>query len=162
MLFSSAMKKLMLAVAVLGLAACGEPAGSRQAPDLVLQDLAGKTVSLASYRGKPVLVNFWATWCDTCRVEMPDLQALHQRLDGKGPVILGVSMDENLAAVPPFVKENKITFPILYSDRKVSAAYAVRGLPAAYLIDPEGRIARRWIGAVDARAVENDILALLK
>jgi peroxiredoxin len=156
------MNKLILAVFVLGLAACGEPAGSRQAPDLVLQDIAGKTVSLASYRGKPVLINFWATWCDTCRVEMPDLQSLHQRLDGKGPVILGVSMDENLSAVPPFVKEHKITFPILYSDRKASAAYAVRGLPAAYLIDPEGRIARRWIGAVDARAVENDILALLK
>jgi peroxiredoxin len=156
------MNRLLLAVLVLGPAACGEPAGSRQAPPLVLQEMTGKTVDLASYRGKPVLINFWATWCDTCRVEMPDLQALHQRLDGKGPVILGVSMDENLAAVAPFVKENKITFPILYSDRTVSAAYAVRGLPAAYLIDPEGRIARRWIGRVDVAAVENDILALLK
>ena len=156
------MTKLIIAGLVLSLAACGDPAGSRQAPDLVLQDLAGKTVSLSSYRGKPVLINFWATWCDTCRVEMPELQSLHQRLDGKGPVILGVSMDENFAAVPTFVKENKISFPILLADRKVSAAYAVRGLPAAYLIDPEGRISRRWIGAVDARAVENDILALLK
>lgn len=162
MLFPSPMTKFLLAALVLGLAACGEPAGSRQAPALVLQALDGRTVDLASYRGKPVLINFWATWCDTCRVEMPDLQALHQRLDGKGPVILGVSMDENLAAVPPFVKENKITFPILYSDRSVSAAYAVRGLPAAYLIDPEGRIARRWIGRVDVAAVENDILAFLK
>ena len=155
------MNKILLAVIVLGLAACGEPAGSRQAPDLVLQDLAGKTVTLASHRGKPVLINFWATWCDTCRVEMPDLEALFRRSGGRFSVI-GVSMDENYAAVPPFVKENKITFPILLADRKVSAAYAVRGLPAAYLIDPEGRIARRWVGAVDARAVENDILALLK
>jgi peroxiredoxin len=156
------MIKSILAVLVLGLAACGDTAGSRQAPDLVLPDMAGKTVSLSSFRGKPVLVNFWATWCDTCRVEMPELEALRQRLDGKGPVILGVSMDENLAAVPPFVKEKKINFPILYADQKVSSAYAVRGLPAAYLIDPEGRIARRWLGAVDPRAVENDILALLK
>lgn len=155
------MNKLILAALVLGLAACGEPAGSRRAPDLVLPDLSGKTVSLESFRGKPVLINFWATWCDTCRVEMPDLEALHKRAEGRFAV-LGVSMDENLSAVPPFVKEHQLTFPILLSDRKVSAAYAVRGLPAAYLIDPEGRIARRWVGAVDAHAVENDILALLK
>lgn len=156
------MTKSILAALVLGLAACGDPAGSRQAPDLVLPDLAGKTVSLSSYRGKPVLVNFWATWCDTCKAEMPDLEALSRRVSAEGGVVLGVSMDENLAAVPPFVKEHKISFPILYADQKVSSAYAVRGLPAAYLIDPEGRIARRWVGALDARAVENDILALLK
>jgi peroxiredoxin len=156
------MTKLPLAVLVFALAACGAPAGSRQAPDLVLPDLAGKTVSLASFRGKPVLINFWATWCDTCRVEMPDIEKLHNRLSPKGVVILGVSMDDNAyTAVPPFIKEHKITFPILVADRQVSAGYAVRGLPTAYLIDAEGRIARRWVGALDVAAAENDILALL-
>ncbi|MEQ1919734.1 MAG: TlpA disulfide reductase family protein [Elusimicrobiota bacterium] len=156
------MNKLILAVLVLGLASCGAPAGSRQAPALVLPDLAGKTVDLTSFRGKPVLINFWATWCDTCREEMPDLESLHGRLSPKGVVILGVSMDENAyAVVPPFLKEHKITFPILIADRKASAAYAVRGLPAAFLIDPEGRIARRWVGALDVRAAENDIVAQL-
>ena len=144
----------------LALAACGAPAGSRQAPDLILPDLAGKTVNLADLRGKPVLVNFWATWCDSCRVEMPELENLFRRSGGKFSVI-GVSMDEDAAAVPPFIKEHKLTFPILIADRKVSAAYAVRSLPVAYLIDAEGRIARRWVGALDAHAVENDILALL-
>lgn len=158
---SLSMNKLILPSLLLVLAACGEPAGSRRAPDLVLPDLVGRSVSLESFRGMPVLINFWATWCDTCREEMPHLEALHKRSDGRF-AILGVSMDENLAAVPPFVKEHALTFPILLSDRKVAAAYAVRGLPAAYLIDPEGRIARRWVGAVDAHAVENDILALLK
>lgn len=146
---------------VLGLAACGEPAGSRQAPEFVLPDLDGKTVSLASFRGKPVLVNFWATWCDTCRVEMPDLEVLFRRSGGRISVI-GLSMDENAGSVvPPFVKEHQLTFPMLIADRKVSAAYAVRGLPAAYLIDAEGRIARRWVGPLDVRAVENDILTLI-
>ena len=161
--YSLAVNKKILAALVLGLAACGEPAGSRQAPALVLPDMAGKTVSLSSFKGKPVLINFWATWCDTCRVEMPEIEALHKRVSGEGAVILGISMDENAyQAVPPFIRQHKITFPILVADRAASAGYAVRGLPAAFLIDPEGRIARRWIGAMDLRAVENDILAMLK
>ena len=152
--------KLAFAASFLGLAACGAPAGSRQAPEFSLPDLAGRTVSLASFRGKPVLVNFWATWCDTCKKEMPDLEELSRRSGGRYSVV-GVSMDENRSAVPPFVKEHKVTFPILYTDGKVSAAYAVRGLPAAFLIDAEGRIARRWVGAVDARSVEDEMLAVL-
>ena len=156
------MKKLIFAAAVFISAACGAPSGSRQAPELVLPGLDGRTVSLASYRGKPVLVNFWATWCDTCRAETPDIVALNERVTAKGAVVIGVSMDDNaFKVVPPFVKEHKITFPILIADRKVSASYAVRGLPTAYLIDPEGRISRRWVGALDVRAAENDIVALL-
>ncbi len=156
-----ALIQFAIAVLALGLAACGGPAGSRQAPDLVLPDLAGKTVSLSDYRGKPVLINFWATWCDTCREEMPALEGLFRRSGGRFSVI-GVSLDENaLSAVPPFAKKHALTFPLLIADRKVSAGYAVRGLPTAYLIDAEGRIARRWVGALDVRAVENDILALL-
>lgn len=154
------MNKFAFVALFLGLAACGGPAGSRQAPEFSLQDLAGKSVSLASFRGKPVLVNFWATWCHTCKEEMPDLEKFSRRSGGRYSVI-GISMDENLAAVPPFVKEHMVTFPILYSDRTVSAAYAVRGLPAAFLIDGEGRIVRRWVGAVDVRAVENELLGLL-
>lgn len=154
------MNKVFFAAVILGLTACGDPAGSRQAPAFSLPDLAGKSVSLASFRGKPVLVNFWATWCHTCKEEMPDLEKLSLRSAGRYSVV-GISMDENLSAVPPFVKEHKVTFPILFTDRTVSAAYAVRGLPAAYLIDGEGRIVRRWVGAVDVRAVENELLGLL-
>lgn len=153
--------KCTLVALLFSLASCGAPAGSRQAPEFSLPDLAGKSVSLSSFRGKPVLINFWATWCDTCRVEMPDLEALSRRADGKFSVI-GLSMDENAyKAVPPFLKERGITFPILIADQKVSASYAVRGLPAAFLIDAEGRIARRWLGAVDAHAVEREILGMV-
>ena len=154
------MTKRLLAVLLLAPAACGAPAGSRQAPAFALPDLAGKTVSLSAYRGKPVLVNFWATWCPSCREEMPALEGLFRRSGGRFSVI-GVSLDENLAAVPPFVKVHGVTFPILIADQKVSADYAVRGLPTAYLIDADGRIARRWVGALDVPAVENDILAVL-
>lgn len=154
------MTKSLLAALALALAACGSPAGSRQAPDLILPDLSGKTVNIASMRGRPVLVNFWATWCDSCREEMPALESLFRRSGGRFSVI-GVSLDEDAAAVPAFAKKRALTFPLLISDRKVAAAYAVRGLPATYLIDAEGRIARRWVGPLDIPAVENDILALL-
>jgi thiol-disulfide isomerase/thioredoxin len=154
------MNKAFTVALILLLAACGSPAGSRQAPSLVLPDLAGKVVSLSSYRGKPVLVNFWATWCDSCKEEMPALQELSTRSDGKYAVI-AVSLDEDLAAIPPFAKAYRLTLPILLADRKVIDGYAVRGLPTAYLIDADGRISRRWVGPLDVRAVENDILALL-
>jgi len=155
------MNRISAVVLALGLAACGAPPASRQAPELVLPDLAGKTVDLASFRGKPVLLSFWATWCDSCKVEMPDVEALHRRSDGRFSII-GVSMDEDAhKVVPPFLKEYKVTFPNLIADQKVSASYAVRGLPTAFLIDAEGRIARRWVGPLDVRAAENDILALL-
>jgi len=154
------LKNLILAVLVLS-AACGSPAGSRLAPELVLPDPSGKPVSLASFRGKPVLVNFWATWCPSCREEMPALEQLYRR-SGDRYSIVGVSLDEDAKAVPPFAKKYGLTFPLALADRKVIAAYAVRDLPATYLIDAEGRIVRRWVGALDVQAVENDILALLK
>jgi peroxiredoxin len=154
------MNRLVLAVLVL-LAACGSPAGSRQAPELVLPDMAGKTVSLASYRGKPVLVNFWATWCPSCREEMPSLEQLSRR-SGDRFSVMGVSLDEDAKSVPPFAKKYALTFPLLLADRKVIEAYAVRDLPATYLIDADGRIVRRWVGTLDVQAVENVILALLK
>lgn len=154
------MNRFFAAVLLISLASCGAPAGSRQAPELILPDLAGKTMDLASFRGKPVLVSFWATWCEPCRVEMPEVEALFRRSNGRFSII-GVSMDDDALKIPPFLKEHKVTFPIVVADRKVTASYAVRGLPTAFLIDAEGRIARRWVGPLDVRAAENDILALL-
>lgn len=157
------MKNTRLIVLVAALAACGAPAGSRRAPDFSLADLSGKLVSLSQQRGKPVLVNFWATWCDACKEETPALERLHSRLGNAGLVILGVSMDEDaLKAVPPFARAHGLTFPLLIADRKAVADYQVRGLPTSYLIDSDGRVVRRWVGPLDAQAVENDILALLK
>lgn len=118
-------------------------------------------MKLSDYRGKPVLLNFWATWCESCREEMPALQELSRRLASKGAVVLGVSLDEEAPPVRAFVKTHRLTFQLAIADRKVVADYAVRGLPTTYLIDAQGRIARRWVGALDVQAVENDILALL-
>ncbi|MEK7388740.1 MAG: TlpA disulfide reductase family protein [Elusimicrobiota bacterium] len=153
-------KTLLLGALLLG-AGCGGGPGTRQAAEFNLPDLSGKLTALSSFRGKPVLVNFWATWCDSCREEMPDLEALHRRRSPEGFILLGLSIDEDASKVPPFVQKFGLTFPVLFSDKKTSQSYAVRGLPTAFLIDAEGRVARRWVGPLDARAVENDILALL-
>ena len=144
------------------MAACGAPAGSRQAPNFSLNDLSGNAVSLSQQRGKTVLINFWATWCDSCKEETPALQRLHTRLGAAGLVILGVSMDEDAKAVPPFARAYGLTFPLLIADKKIVADYQVRSLPTSYLIDADGRVVRRWVGPLDEHAVENDILALLK
>jgi peroxiredoxin len=140
---------------------CGAPSGPRQAPALVLPAVGGGIVDLASFRGKPVLLNFWATWCDSCKQEMPELETLSKRAAGRYAV-LGVSMDDNPAKdVPPFAKKYGLTFPLLAADNKAGAAWAVRGLPATFLIDADGRVVRRWLGRLDARVAENDILAVL-
>lgn len=155
------MKSFLFAALAMTMIACGAPAGSRMAPTLVLRGLDGKPADFAAYRGKPVLVNFWATWCPTCREEMPALQEMYGRNVGKFALI-GVSLDDEPAkVVPPFAQANKITFPLFVSDRPSLNEWAVRGLPTTFLLDADGRIVKRWMGGLDASAVENDILALL-
>lgn len=152
----------LAALLVAPLAACGGGDGSRAAPDFALKDPAGRTVALSAQKGRIVLLNFWATWCDSCRVEFPALEDL-QRRAGDRYVLLAVSVDDDPAkAVPPFVKSHGLSFPIAYGDQATLRAYAVSTLPTTYLIGPDGAIARRYVGPLDEAAVENDILALLR
>src|SRR6202035_333389 len=104
----------------------------------------------------------WATWCDSCKDELPVLQELQRTRVGERFELLAVSVDDDPAkVVPRFADSHHMRFPILYADRRTMDAYAVRMLPTSYLIAPDGTIARRYVGPLDARAVENDILSLL-
>lgn len=142
-------------------AACAD-SGSREAPALDLPSLAGGTMSLAENRGRVVLVNFWATWCDSCREELPALSSLESRLKSRPFTLLSVTLDEDpYKVVPPFAKKHGVTYPILVADNKTLGKWGVRGLPATFLIGPDGAIVKRWLGPIDAAVVENDILALL-
>ncbi len=146
----------------LPLAACANRDDARKAPDFSLTAPDGKTVSLSSEKGRVVLLNFWATWCDSCRAELPALKDLNARSNGRF-VLLAVSVDENPAkAVPPFVAREKLDFPVAYADPAVLGAYAVQDLPTTFLIGPDGEIERRYVGPLDEGAVENDILQLLR
>ncbi len=129
----------------------------REHPEFTLQDLSGKTWTFSDLRGKVVLVNFWATWCPPCRKEMPDLETLYERFQKQGLVILGIS-DEEAAKVEPFIRERKITFPVLLDpDRKVNDLFIVNGIPKTFVYDREGRFVAQ---SIDMRT-QKQFLAML-
>jgi cytochrome c biogenesis protein CcmG/thiol:disulfide interchange protein DsbE len=152
----------LVVLAALALTACGGAGTSNSAPDFTLVSRDGKTVTLSGQKGRVVLVNFWATWCDACKEELPLLQELQRAHAGDRFELLAVSVDEDPAkAVPPFARKRGLDFPILYGDRRTIDAYSVRELPTSYLIAPDGTIVRRYKSPLDPRLVENDILSLL-
>ena len=121
------------------------------APNFTLKNLDGKEISLNQFRGKHVLINFWATWCGPCKIEMPSLEALYERFKDKNFVLLAISNDMFGAnIVKPFVKAHNINFPVLLDQRlKVSNAFGVVSLPTTFMIDPQGKIIGTLYGAED-------------
>jgi peroxiredoxin len=117
------------------------PTVGMQAEDFQLVDLDGKTQSLSQYRGKIVLVNFWATWCKPCTTEMPAMQVTYDKLRSKGFVVLAVNELEDDAKVREHIKQYGHTFPVLMDrDNKVANQFGVFGLPVSVFIDQEGRV----------------------
>ncbi|GAB1456504.1 MAG: TlpA disulfide reductase family protein [Spirochaetia bacterium] len=117
-------------------------------PPFVVKNLSGQDVALASLAGKVVLLNFWATWCPPCRTEMPSIQVLHTKLDGKAFEVMAVSVAEKPSTVKDFLKSNPYDFPMyLDEDGSVSAPFAGRGIPTTFLLDKQGRAIAGFIGA---------------
>ncbi len=121
------------------------------APNFQLRDLGGNMVTLAQLRGKIVLLNFWATWCGPCRVEMPAMEQLYRTFSHKEFEILAVSTDPQGAAVTrPFQQEMGFTFPILHdSEYRVGLTYGARSLPMTFMVDRQGVIRQKIFGARD-------------
>jgi thiol-disulfide isomerase/thioredoxin len=140
---------------------------AKPAKNFALPDLDGKRHTLSDYRGKVVLVNFWATWCPPCRREMPSMERLTQRLKGQPFAILAINQQEDADQVFVFTGqlEPAPTFPILFDrDSKVSHAWGVLGLPASFIVDKRGRVVYRAMGGrdFDHPEIERAIRALLK
>lgn len=131
----------------LGLQSPGEAV---EAPLFSLPDLAGKTVRLKDLRGQLVLLNFFATWCDPCREEMPGMERLFRAYQDKGFRVVAVNLQESAKTVRPFVERLTLSFPIALDDSgKISREYGVRALPVTFLIGRDGNIVWRAIGGRD-------------
>jgi peroxiredoxin len=119
-------------------------------PGLELRELDGRGHRLTDYRGKVVLVNFWATWCVPCRDEMPSMQRLKEELAGKPFEVLAVNLDEPEARVRKFLSQMKVDFTVLLDpEKKVAKAWNARILPASFVIGPDGRIRYSLVGDLD-------------
>ncbi len=119
------------------------------AQDFELPTLSGEYVRLSDHRGKIVFLNIWATWCPPCREEMPSMESLYRRLKGRDFEILAVSIDrEGGKAVRPFVSKNGLTFPVLLDpENKISRLYGLTGVPETFIIDKNGVVIKKVIGA---------------
>lgn len=134
------------------------------APDFALKSIEGKTVKLSDYKGKVVIIDFWATWCPPCRKGIPDLISIQK--DFKDDlVIIGISLDgeKTIKDVPGFVKSYGINYPIVYGDEKVVAAYGgIEGIPTAFIVDKEGNVVDQHVGLVPIETYVNKIKELIK
>ena len=132
------------------------------AADFSLPDLQGRTLTLSSYRGKVVLLDFWATWCDPCREEITHFVRLQDKYGSQGLQIIGISMDDGPEPVRDFYQKFKMNYPVVMGNAKTAEIYGgVFGLPIAFLIGRDGKIVAKHIGAASAETLERETVSLL-
>jgi len=142
------------------------PLIGKQAPDFTLPTLDGKEVSLSQFRGQPVLINFWATWCIPCRDEMPELVRAYEAHKSEGFVVLGLNLtySDSVPGVQAFASEFNITFPVLLDQEAVVAGkvYQIPGLPTSVFIKRDGTIERIQVGVMTGEQVDQYVEEILK
>jgi cytochrome c biogenesis protein CcmG, thiol:disulfide interchange protein DsbE len=133
------------------------------APGFSLTDLTGQPLVLANYRGKVVLLDFWATWCAPCREEIPHFIALQDKYREQGLEVIGISMDDGPKPVQEFYRRFKMNYPVAVGTEQVAEAYGgVYGLPVTFLLDRDGRVVAKYTGAVEMATVEQQVQSLLQ
>lgn len=127
----------------------------KEAPNFTLTKLDGETVSLSSLRGSGVFINFWGTWCEPCKREMPHMEAQYQKMKDNGIEILAVNIAESHLVASTFAERHKLTFPILLDkDRAVMNRYGVTFLPSSFFIDKEGKVVAHHVGELNEGMIE--------
>ena len=136
----------------------------KPAPDFTLKDANGQTAKLSDYKGKVILLDFWATWCGPCKIEIPWFIEFEQAYKDKGFSVVGVSMDEEgWSVVKPYIQDRKVNYRILLGTEQVGQLYGgLDSLPTTYLIDRSGRIASVHIGLTEKDGFQNEITRLLE
>jgi peroxiredoxin len=132
------------------------------APDFTLTDANGQPLTLSAYKGKVVLLDFWATWCGGCKVEIPWYVEFDKKYRNRGLAVIGVSMDDQgMAVVKPFLAQKDIEYPVVIGSGALAKRYNLESMPLTLLIDREGRIAVSHAGVVDKVSFEDHIKKLL-
>jgi len=138
------------------------PITYQRAPNFSRMELNHRQVKLANYRGKVVLLNFWATWCAPCLTEMPRFVAWQQEYGGRGLQVIGISMDDEEQPVRVAYRKYRVNYPVVMGDEKIGEMYGgILGLPVTFLIDRSGKIRFKHQGAADIKTIESEIRGLL-
>jgi len=168
---------VLLSVVMLGFSGCNggssspgsgsKPAALADEPDVTFKDLQGKDVTLASFKGKVVLVNFWGTWCEPCRGEIPILIAMQQKYGPKGFTLLGAATNDEEKSVDAFIhttqfnvrgQQMTMNYPIVMGSDDISNKFGgLLGMPTSFLITRDGKIAKRYIGSLNENQVVKDV-----
>ncbi len=135
------------------------PAVHEPAPEFSLHDLSGKNVHLSDFRGKAVLVNFWASWCPPCKMEIPGIQKVYAAYKDRGFAVIGIATDD---VSPSFIKSMAMTYPVVLADNEVISDYGnITGIPASFLVGKDGRIIKKVMGMYLEGSLTADVAAAL-
>src|SRR3954451_2982013 len=145
-----------------GTAAPGTGKGEAAKLDLVVKDMNGAAVRLADYKGKVILLNFWATWCGPCQAEIPELVNTYAEYKDRGVVILGISIDDTAETLRAYAAQKRMQYPVLLMQDDVDQAYGpIFGVPVTFFIGRDGTISKKHFGPVTKEQVDQEIKALL-
>jgi len=158
--------KLLLCLCI-GVSAAQSPVTTtsllrKEAPQFVRTDLENRKLDLHAYRGKVVLLDFWATWCASCQLEMPRFVAWQSQYGPRDLQIIGISMDDDPALARKLYKKMKLNYPVVMGDEKLGQLYGgVLGLPLTFLIDSQGKVQSQFRGETDLKLIEEQFKPLL-
>jgi cytochrome c biogenesis protein CcmG/thiol:disulfide interchange protein DsbE len=158
-LYAAVLAGLLLAS---GPAFAQDPLLHKPAPSFVRNDLSGQPMDLSAYRGKVVLLNFWATWCAPCQLEMPRFAAWQKQYGPQGLQIIGVSMDDEPEGVRKLANKLRLNYPVVMGDEQLGTLYGgILGLPVTFFVDRQGQVVARFQGETNLNAMEEQIQQLL-